>query len=490
MESVERVELAVAGEALRAEIPAERLGFRTEAVWNPSPSVRHRTEAYPVPKTLRMGVAGTEESGAKFSPPPFAVVVQDGGHQALVAVAAEAGWHLWNQAEFTATADGVNVVVDLEGHTDPSVARGHVSVALIRGVSGESSLALLARGLRMLYPAADSQQQVPPWWLQPIYCGWGDQVTASMWLEGIGPEPRALAYCIQGLYERWIRRLEQADIPVGTIIIDAGWSPAGVWEPDTERWPDLKRFVARQHAAGRRVLLWLATWLWDGLPDEWCVFSDGVKLTADPTHPDYVRALRDKVRTLLSPDGYDADGFKIDQLAYVPSERAPRGGSRFGRTAHHPPPKNRIRLAGSGWGCELLWRLQREIYTAAKAAKPDALITSSTVHPYFHDTFDMVRLHDMGHVAPDIFAAMKARSDLARAALPGKPIDTDDWIHSDYDLWMRYTSGSTALGVPCIFYAERFMLNWKADPATRLVPLSDLRRIGRAWRTSGLRVPS
>jgi hypothetical protein len=311
-----------------------------------------------------------------------------------------------------------------------------------------------------------------------------------MWLEGVGPEPRALAYCIQGLYERWIRRLEQADVPVGTVIIDAGWSPAGAWEPHTERWPDLKRFIARQHAAGRRVLLWLATWLWDGLPDEWCVFCDDVKLTADPTHPDYVRFLRDKVRTLLCPDGYDADGFKIDQLAYVPSERAPRGGPRFGRTAHHPPPKTRIRLAGPGWGCELLWRLQREIYAAAKAAKPDALITSSTVHPYFHDTFDMVRLHDMGHVAPDIFAAMKARSDLARAALPGKPIDTDDWIHSDYDLWMRYTSGSTALGVPCIFYAERFMLNWKAEPATRLVPLSDLRRIGRAWRKSGLRGPA
>jgi hypothetical protein len=130
--------------------------------------------------------------------------------------------------------------------------------------------------------------------------------------------------------------------------------------------------------------------------------------------------------------------------------------------------------------------LQKDIYRAAKDAKADALITSSTVHPYFHDTFDMVRLHDMGHVAPDIFAAMRARADLAHAALPGKPIDTDDWIHSDYEMWMRYTSGSGILGVPCIFYAERFMLDWSKEPATKLVPLRDLRRIAKAWARAGV----
>lgn len=137
--------------------------------------------------------------------------------------------------------------------------------------------------------------------------------------------------------------------------------------------------------------------------------------------------------------------------------------------------------AGRGWGCELLHQLQQDIYDAAKSVKPDCLITSSTVHPYFHDTLDMVRLHDMGHVAQDIFAAMGARADLARAALPGKLIDTDDWVHTDYDLWMRYTSGSRQLGVPCIFYSERFMINWRAEPATRSIPLRDLCKIATAW---------
>src|SRR5690606_4645592 len=134
------------------------------------------------------------------------------------------------------------------------------------------------------------------------------------------------------------------------------------------------------------------------------------------------------------------------------------------------------------WGCELLHAYQKLVYDAAKAAKPDALITSSTVHPYFADTFDMVRLHDMGSVPADIFATMRARADLARAALPGKPIDADNWVHSDYDMWRRYTAGSTALGVPCTLYAERFVLNWQQEPAARLIPLDDLRQIGNAWR--------
>jgi hypothetical protein len=96
----------------------------------------------------------------------------------------------------------------------------------------------------------------------------------------------------------------------------------------------------------------------------------------------------------------------------------------------------------------------------------------------------MVRLHDMGHVAKDIFAAMGARANLANAALPGKLIDTDDWVHTDYDLWMRYTSGSSVIGVPCIFYAERFMINWASEPATREVAMEDLKKIAEAWRRS------
>ena len=473
-------------EALTLRLTRRDLGFAPERIWNPSPSMGHRTEPWPVPKNLAIGIRGNADTAAKFSPPPFAVGLAGEGSQTLVQVAAEAGWHLWNEVVFEADASGLTVRVDLEGHSEPEQVAQHVRVVLVPGRKGEPFLELLARGLSRFYPEAYQApaSPAPDWWLRPIYCGWGDQVTASMWLEGVGPEPRATAYAIQGLYERWIRRLEQAEVPFGTVIIDAGWSPAGSLRPDLDQWPDLRGFIRRQHDAGRRVLLWLGTWMWDGLPDEWCVFADSAKLTADPTHPEYRRHLRERVHELISAEGIDADGFKIDQLGYSPSERHPWGGAQFGRNRPHPVPKAPIRLSGPGWGCELLHRLQGDIYAAAKTAKPDCLITSSTVHPYFHDTFDMVRLHDMGVVAADIFDAMGARARLSHAALPHKPIDTDDWVHSDYDLWLRYTSGSRRLGVPCIFYAERFMLNWQSEPATREIPLADLRHIAQVWRTS------
>jgi hypothetical protein len=470
-------------QTLTLRLSASDLGFTPRSAWNPSPSVSHRTEPYDLPITLDVGIRGNEACGAKFSPPPFAIVVLGADARALVHVVAEGGWHRWNQVRFTIDRDGVGVEIDLEGQSDPREVAPHVQVAVTLDEQGAGLHELLGAGLAAAYPRAGEPRPIPDWWLRPSYCGWGDQVGMAMHLEGVGAERRANPYCTQGLYERWIRRLEQANVPIGTVTVDAGWSPAGWWEADQERWPDLRQFVDRQHQAGRRVLLWLATWLWDRLPDDWCLFVDGFKLTADPTHPRYREQIRRWVDELLSPDGYDADGFKIDQLAFCPSRQAPYGGSRFGWCRELPPSRARVRLAqGELWGCELLYQLQRDICLAAKAAKPDCLITSSTVHPYFADTFDMVRLHDMGEVAADIFAAMQSRADLSRAALPHAPIDADDWVHSDYDLWLRYTRHSGRIGVPCTLYAEHFVQNWKSEPATRLIAMDDLRAIGDSWR--------
>jgi hypothetical protein len=465
--------------------PAQ-LGFAPQSVWNPSPSVDHRVTPWPLPKSLEIGIFGNPDTAAKYSPPPLAVGVLSGATRAIVMVVCDPGWHLFNDVVFETTSQSATVHIDLDGQADATQVAQHARVVIFPGQPDEPLMPLLARALASAYPAAAAKpaNPDPAWWNKPIYCGWGDQVTSSQWLQGVGPEHRAIAFAIQGMYQRWINRLDSANVPIGTIIIDAGWSPTGSLKPDLDRWPDLKGFIKRQHDKGRKVLLWAATWLMDGLPDEWCLFCDGVKLCADPTNPAYRAYLRNQVHQIISPDGFDADGFKIDQLAYSPSYSNPRGGYQFGRSYHLPPPKSPFKFHTPGvWGIELLHQLQHDIYASAKAAKPDCLVTSSTVHPYFHDTLDMVRLHDMGNVATDIFEAMGARADLGKAALPHKPIDTDDWVHSDYDLWLRYTSGSRVLGVPCIFYAERFMLNWSKEPATVEVPLADLRKIAKAWNT-------
>jgi hypothetical protein len=471
------------GTQLVLDVSAAEIGFAPTAIWNPSPSVSHRLEAYPLPQTLTIGIKQNELTAAKFSPPPFAVLLHGEGRKCYIGVAAEAGWHRWNDATFEATPDGIRIIVELEGRTDPAAAAEHVSALAAEFEGDFSDHEILRRGLVLQY--LESQRELPAspeWWLKPIYCGWGDQVAFAMHEEGVGPERRALAYCIQGLYERWIAKIEAAEVPVGTVIIDAGWSLTGVWEPDPIRWPDLRGFIRRQHEAGRRVLLWIGTWLWDGLPPELCITGDGRQWEADPTNPRYLEKLRGWVHELLSPDGLDADGFKIDQLGFCPNAKNSLWGPRFGFTAEGGPVQT-VQMHDDVWGVELLYQYQRAIYRAAKAAKPDCLVTSSTVHPYFEDTYDMTRLHDMGHVTPHLMESMKARADLSRAVFPAMPIDADDWVHIDYDLWLDYTCRSHQLGVPCLFYTEQFIVNWQEEPAT--MPITDLKTIARAWKEAG-----
>lgn len=475
-------------EFISASIDSSCLGFTPKEIWSPSPSIEHRTSPYKVPKKLIIGVRGCKETGAKFSPPPFAVIVNGEKEKVFIGIFAEPGWHLWNTAYFDATEKGITVKIDLEGHSNPSDVIEHTKLYVVYGKQEEKDHQLLAKGLKLSYPdgSAHFHKNIPSWWLMPIYCGYGDQVGISYELEGPdGPESRALAYCIQGLYEKWINILDEEKVPVGTIIIDAGWSEGGNWIPNRIQWPDLRSFIDRQHKKGRKVLLWIATWFTEGVPDHWCIFCGDKKLTVDPENYSYIKFIQNNIRKLLSSETgcYNADGFKIDQLAYVPTERNPLGGEHFGRQVKISENYQRVNHRGLLWGCELLYKLQKEIYTAAKNVKKDCLITSSTVHPYFHDTFDMVRLHDVGYIFPetDVLSAMKARADLAKAALPSHPIDSDDWVHSYYDKWLDFTTKSMTIGVPCIFYAERFVL---IRPVSGVLPVKrdDLRKIARAWK--------
>ncbi len=200
------------GEKLIVNLSPEELGLTPERIWNPSPSRKHRTEPYELPKTLGIGVFPSSECGAKFSPPPFAVgLLGTEGKAVLVSVAADTGWHRWNQIDFSGDDKGVRISIDLEGQTSPREAKNHVWVDIFEKKTEESLHELLSRGLAAQYPEAGAcSGKIPDWWQRPIYCGWGDQVSTSMWLEGPGPEQRALAYCIQGLYERWMARLDRA----------------------------------------------------------------------------------------------------------------------------------------------------------------------------------------------------------------------------------------------------------------------------------------
>lgn len=264
-----------------------------------------------------------------------------------------------------------------------------------------------------------------------MFCGWGAQVAIA---ERDGGSPMAEA--TQANYDRFLAALEAESLRPGVLTIDDKWQVAyGTNEPDPVKWPDLRAWIAAQHDAGRRVLLWWKAWDPEGLPPELCVRSpDGIPLAVDPGNPATRAELARQLAAMLGPDGLDADGLKIDFTARTPSGRA-------------------LEAHGSAWGIALLHELLACVHEGAKAAKPDALLVTQTPHPAFVDVTDMIRLNDMigGHAS--VVPQMTFRADVTRAACPELLVDTDDWRVPSREAWREYTALKPELGVPSLYYA-------------------------------------
>ena len=133
------------------------------------------------------------------------------------------------------------------------------------------------------------------------------------------------------------------------------------------------------------------------------------------------------------------------------------------------------------WGISALHAIVRTIHDAAKAAKPDALVVTHTVHPSFSDVTDMVRLNDVledsvhGDPVP-VGDQLRFRHDIAAAALPGHPIDTDQWPMPNREEWLAYSRIQPELGVPALYYVESI------DNSREDVTDADLDEIAGIWR--------
>jgi hypothetical protein len=237
--------------------------------------------------------------------------------------------------------------------------------------------------------------------------------------------------------------------------------------PDRRRWPDMRGWIRRRHDSGQRVLLWWKAWDPAGLPPEECVTDpSGRPVAADPGSPAYRKRLRHIVSDLLTGDGLDADGFKVDF-----TQRTPAGRGLL-RPGAEP---------GAPWGVAALHLLLRTIYRAAKAAKPDALVVTHTSHPGFADVCDMMRLNDIlekdpsGRPVPAV-DQLAFRHAVASAALPGHLIDTDQWPVANLNEWRAYVLTQSRLGVPALYYAERL------DRSGEELSGSDLALVATTWR--------
>lgn len=451
----------------RSLIPGQPSGYLPSGsafstLFTPSPSGSLAPER-PAAEGAVIGVIGDSEPGREhwlFTPSPLYIALRAAGTWTGLWLAAPVEELCFPELHYEPSAGGFAVRLDYEGHTRVDGEFTAPALVLAPGVADPLTGLrrhredLTARGFA---PAPEPREQ-PAWWNEPIFCGWGAQCHRAR-----GSDVPAPAFATQAEYDAFLAQLEEHGLVPGTITIDDKWQDAyGTNAPDTAKWPDLRGWIDERHARRQKVLLWWKAWDPEGLSPELCVRNpDGDPVAFDPSNPTARAELHRIVTGMLSPDGLDADGLKIDFTARTPSGRA---------LASHGP----------GWGIALLHELLAVVYAAAKEAKPDALIVTHTPHPSFVDVTDMIRLNDMLLVGaqsavPPVVPQMQYRADVVRAACPELPIDTDDWCVPDLATWRAYLDVKLDLGVPALYYVSH------VDSTGEAFAQDDYEALQHAW---------
>ena len=266
------------------------------------------------------------------------------------------------------------------------------------------------------------------WHHLPIFCGWAEQTVQSV-PHGGAPNKEST----QANYERWLATVDQRGLPIGTVVIDDKWQQNyGTFEVDKRKWPDLKGFIAAQHAKGRHVLLWVPVAHPDGLPSSLCVNYQGECVIADVGKPEYEAWLRPRIRYLVQDVG--VDGFKED---WVNAPAAPG-----------------LPLTGSATGIEFVRRFQSILYTETHRWKPDAMIETQTTNALFRESSDVIRLNDIWYATRNVTEMMLLRARIAE--ITGWPlVDTDNASSTNLKEWWSYMQAQPSIGIPALYFVTR-----------------------------------
>jgi hypothetical protein len=409
-------------------------GHRFEKGFNPEPTTDENYYFLPDGGSAIdiCGVPLPGKAGWFFTPPPYCFAVKIPNGWMGLGIKAEAGKNRFTDYWYRGQQSGFSLLLSYEGHTS---VKGKYLLPALSIDFGKDEYDVLQQHVRTLqsrgYVQSFPARLKAAWWYEPIFSGWGAQCYLAASKGGRAPD-----YAQQLLYEGFLKTLSDHEITPGVVVIDDKWQVTyGNNDVDTNKWPDMKGFIRAQHDAQRKVLLWIKAWDPEGVPESDCIVNaGGVPLAYDPTNPAFERRLREQVEQMLCPDGLDADGFKIDFTARIP-------------TGPH------IHTYGDVWGLELMKLYLKIMYEEAKRAKPDALVMAHTPHPYLADVVDMVRLNDI-NVGKDVNNAMQHRARVAHAACPDAIIDTDNWPITNRDAWRKYVRLQPDLGVPSLYYAS------------------------------------
>ncbi|MFZ2654004.1 MAG: TIM-barrel domain-containing protein [Victivallales bacterium] len=442
------------------------LSFGT--VFNPQPVI-------PGAQRLSSGVSqritcattfGPEVFNTFFAPPLFAYGFDDAFS---VGIAAPMDASRFNHFDFTSTS-GWGLELHYDGKTSVDGRWGSPAIRVATCSDAEAGLSDYANYLRQTGIAPEPSRDIPSWARRPMVCGWGQQtVWAGEAQKGTVPSlgtpitPGAGGYASQAAYEEIIRLLEERDLPYGTLTVDMGWSRClTIPTPDERMWPDMKGFIERLHKKGKRVFLWLATWNPGGLDDVLKMpHGSGLSDCCDPTNPVFRERLAEAVTQAISPDGLNADGFKVDFTGDL--------------------PRGNYQPAGKLWGLELMHDYLKLIHDAMKAAKADTVLETHCANPQFADVTEMIRLNDIFSPREEIRKSMEFRARMARIALPGYPIDTDNDPFISRLAWMDYMRFQPQLGMPSLYTLTHVSFTAPGVPA-EAIPSDDWDEIRSIWK--------
>ena len=195
--------------------------------------------------------------------------------------------------------------------------------------------------------------------------------------------------------------------------------------------PDMKGFVAAQHAKGRHVLLWVPLAQADGLPEALCISMHGKCVGADVGKPEYETYLRGKIHHLVQEVG--VDGFKEDWV--------------------DAPSVAGLPLSGAVAGIEFVGRFQWILYDETHKAKPDAMVETQTVNALFRESSDLTRLNDIWYASRNVPDMMRLRARLAH--ISGWPVlDTDNASSTNLKEWWNYMQAQPSIGVPALYFVS------------------------------------
>jgi hypothetical protein len=382
--------------------------------------------------------AGSEEDfrpaqmGDLFSPPPLMLAFHRDGEWASVGMGTEPGKYRFPALEYSGSRyAGAAFSVDYLGyqaiHETGGEFRSPVA-ALHFAYSALDTLELYTQWLRKSGFATEASFPDAAWHHLPVFCGWAEQTTRAV------PQDRAPnTEATQKNYEAWAEELTRRKLPVGTIVIDDKWQKGyGSFDIDREKFPDLKAFVAGQHAKGRHVLLWVPLAHSDGLPEALCLKVGGKCVGADVGNPAYETFLRGQIRYLVETVG--VDGFKEDWV--------------------NAPSVAGLSLAPEVIGIEYVRRFQHILYSEAHRWKPDALIETQTTNAAFRDSSDVLRLNDVWYATRDVVGMMRQRARIAHIS-GWELVDTDNASSTTLATWWDYMEAQPSIGIPALYFLHR-----------------------------------